>query len=105
VSAAARRSISVGSGSGGGGAAWAAKSIFSKIPEKISFIYPQYPKNSDDLFLVIKALRFADEQTMLAGSESDLQIMMGRLNMVSVNYNMKINTKNTKVMRVRKGSE
>src|SRR6218665_654554 len=30
---------------------------------------------------------------------------MDRLNMVSVNYNMKINTKNTKVMRVSKGSE
>src|SRR6218665_201403 len=45
---------------------------------------------------------------MLAGSESDLQRMMDRLNMVSVNYNMKINTKKlkrTKVMRVRKGSE
>jgi len=40
---------------------------------------------------------------MLAGSESDLQRMMNRLNMVSVNYNMKINTK-TKVMRVSKGS-
>src|SRR6218665_2647567 len=42
---------------------------------------------------------------MLAGSESDLQRMMGRLNMVSVNYNMKINTKKTKVLRVSKGSE
>ena len=42
---------------------------------------------------------------MLAGSESDLQRMMDRLNMVSVNYNMKINTKNTKVLRVSKISE
>src|SRR6218665_2531641 len=42
---------------------------------------------------------------MLAGSESDLQRMMNRLNMVSVNYNMKINTKKTKVLRVIKGSE
>src|SRR6218665_2289129 len=42
---------------------------------------------------------------MLAGSLSDLQRMMDRLNMVSVNYNMKINTKKTKVLRVRKGSE
>ena len=42
---------------------------------------------------------------MLAGSESDLQRMMDRLNMVSVNYNMKINTKETKVLRVSKGSE
>src|SRR6218665_3600556 len=44
---------------------------------------------------------------MLAGSESDLQRMMDRLNMVSVNYNMKINrpTKKTKVLRVSKGSK
>ena len=42
---------------------------------------------------------------MLAGSESDLQRMMNRLNMASVNYNMKINTKKTKVLRVSKGSE
>src|SRR6218665_1142302 len=39
---------------------------------------------------------------MLAGSESDLQRMMDRLNMVSVNYNIKINrpTEKTKVWRV-----
>src|SRR6218665_2088976 len=49
---------------------------------------------------IIKALRFADDQATLAGSESDLQRMMDRL---SVNYNMKMNTKkNTKVMRVSK---
>src|SRR6218665_921721 len=54
---------------------------------------------------IIKALRFADDQAMLAGSLSDLQRMMDRLNLVSVNYNMKINTKKTKVMRVSKGSE
>src|SRR6218665_2302360 len=42
---------------------------------------------------------------MLAGSESDLQRMMHRLNMVSVNYNMKINSKKTKVLRVSKGSD
>src|SRR6218665_392676 len=42
---------------------------------------------------------------MLADSESDLQRMMDRLNMVSVNYNMKINTKKTRVLRVSKGSE
>src|SRR6218665_2899824 len=42
---------------------------------------------------------------MLACSESDMQRMLHRLNMVSVNYNMKINTKKTKVLRVSKGSE
>ena len=33
--------------------------------------------------------------TNASGHESDLQRMMNRLNMVSVNYNMKINTKKT----------
>ena len=42
---------------------------------------------------------------MIAGSLSDLQRMMDRLNMVSVNYNMKMNTKKTNVLRVSKGSE
>src|SRR6218665_428959 len=42
---------------------------------------------------------------MLAGSLSNLQRMMDRLTMVSVNYNMKINTKKTKCLRVSKGSE
>src|SRR6218665_3856130 len=42
---------------------------------------------------------------MLAGSVSDLQSIMDRLTMVSVNYNMKINTKKTNVSRVTKGSE
>src|SRR6218665_1402385 len=42
---------------------------------------------------------------MLAGSESDLQRMMDRLNMLTVNYNMKINTKKTKVLRVSNESE
>src|SRR6218665_3439796 len=42
---------------------------------------------------------------MLAGSLSDLQRLMDRLTMVSVNYNMKINTKMTTVLRVSKGPE
>ena len=42
---------------------------------------------------------------MLAGSLSDLQRMMDRLTMVSVNYNMKITTEKTNVLRVSKGSE
>ena len=54
---------------------------------------------------LVKALKFADDQAMLAGSEYDLQRMMDRLNMVSVNYNMKINTKKTKVMKISKGTE
>ena len=42
---------------------------------------------------------------MLAGNLSDLQRIMDRLTMVSVNYNMKINTKKTNIFRVGKGSE
>ena len=41
----------------------------------------------------------------IGGSLSDLQRMMDRLTMVSVNYNMKINTKTTNVLRVSKGSK
>jgi len=54
---------------------------------------------------IVKALRFADDQAMLAGSEYDLQRIMNRLNMVLVNYNMKINTKKTKVMKISKRTE
>ncbi|PGH37471.1 MAG: hypothetical protein CRN43_21000, partial [Candidatus Nephrothrix sp. EaCA] len=49
---------------------------------------------------IIKALRFADDQAMLAGSEYDLQRMLDRLNRISAEYNMKINTKKTKVMKI-----
>ena len=43
---------------------------------------------------------------MLAGILSDLQRMMDRLNMVSVNYmKIHVNTKKTNVLRVSKGSE
>jgi len=38
---------------------------------------------------IVRALRFADDQAMLAGSEHNLQRMMDQLNMVSMNYNMK----------------
>src|SRR6218665_3426263 len=51
---------------------------------------------------IIKALRFADDQAMLAGSEYDLQRMLDQLNRISAEYNMKINTKKTKVMKIGK---
>jgi len=54
---------------------------------------------------LVKSLRFADNKAMLAGCECELQRMMDHLNMVSVNYNMKINTKKTKVMKISKGTE
>ena len=52
-----------------------------------------------------KALRFADDQAMLAGSQKGLQKMMDRLNKISKEYDMKINIKKTKIMRISKGKE
>src|SRR5688572_8499115 len=51
---------------------------------------------------LVKALRFADDQAMLAGREDELQKMMDRLNTVSIQYKMKINIKKTKVMKISK---
>jgi len=41
---------------------------------------------------LITALRFADDQVMVAGTEDDLQRMMDRLNKTTTEYGMKINT-------------
>src|ERR1700733_2159742 len=49
---------------------------------------------------MIKALRFADDQAMLANKEEDLQHMMDELNRISKEYGMKINTRKTKVMKI-----
>jgi len=49
---------------------------------------------------LIKALRFADDQTMVADKEDDLQRMMDSLNKTTTEYEMKINTKKTKVMKI-----
>jgi len=46
---------------------------------------------------LVKALRFADDQAMLAGREDELQKMMDRLNTVSIQYKMKINIKKQKL--------
>src|SRR6218665_2916286 len=73
--------------------------FFSRIHDKISF----YPQNILMNFFSHQSFEVC-RLPMIAGSESDLQRMMDRLNMVSVNYNMKINTKKTKVLRVSKGS-
>jgi len=40
---------------------------------------------------LIKALRFADDQAMLATTQEGLQRMMDQLNLTSGKYNMKIN--------------
>jgi hypothetical protein len=54
---------------------------------------------------LVKALRFADDQAMLAGTQKELQRMMDRLNMISTEYDMKINIKKTKAMRISKGGK
>ena len=54
---------------------------------------------------LIKALRFADDQAMVAGKEDDLQKMMFRLNKTTTEYGMKINTKKTKVMKINRVEE
>ena len=51
----------------------------------------------------MKALRFADDQAMLASTQEGLQKMMNRLNKISMEYDMKINIKKTKIMRISKG--
>ena len=54
---------------------------------------------------MVKALRFADDQAMMAGSQEGLQLMMDRLNSISMDYDMKINIKKTKVMKISKRGE
>jgi retron-type reverse transcriptase len=52
---------------------------------------------------IIKALRFADDQAMMAGSQGGLQKMIDKLNRISMEYDMRINIKKTKVMRISRG--
>ena len=51
---------------------------------------------------LLKDIRFADDQGMVAETEQGLQNIMNRLNAVSKEYDMKSNKKKTKVMRVSK---
>ena len=52
----------------------------------------------------MKDVRFADDQGMVADSESGLQRLMDGLVRIAKQYDMTINVKKTKVMRVsRKG--
>ena len=52
--------------------------------------------------ILVPALRFADDQAMLANKERDLQKIMDKLALVSEEYGMKINIKKTKVMVISK---
>src|SRR6218665_602216 len=53
---------------------------------------------------LVKDVRFADDQGMVAGSEGGLQKLMDGLNRMAKEYDMKVNIKKKKVMKVsRKG--
>src|ERR1043165_1859263 len=54
---------------------------------------------------LIQALRFADDQAMLATTQEGLQRLMNQLNLISMKYNMKINIGKTKTMRIGRGEE
>ena len=49
---------------------------------------------------IVQAVRFADDQAMVANSNAGLQRIMDNLNETSKEYGMKINLKKTKVMRI-----
>ena len=49
---------------------------------------------------IVQAVRFADDQAMVANSNAGLQRVMDKLNETSEEYGMKINLKKTKVMRI-----
>src|ERR1041385_8029291 len=49
---------------------------------------------------LVKDVRFADDQGMLASTEGGLQEMMDSLTKVAEKYDMKINVKKTKVMKI-----
>ena len=51
---------------------------------------------------LVNAVRFADDQAMVAGSNAGLQRIMDALNQTSERYGMKINIKKTKAMRMSK---
>jgi len=50
--------------------------------------------------LLVKAVRFSDDQAMVSSSKSGLKRIIDALNKTLNDYGMKINTKKTKVMRV-----
>ena len=53
----------------------------------------------------ITNIRYADDTVIIAETEEDLQDMINAINLVSNQYNMKINRKKTKVMIIEKNQE
>ena len=50
--------------------------------------------------VLIPAIRFADDQAMVSHTVRELQVIMDALQDTSEKYNMRINTKKTKIMRM-----
>ena len=50
--------------------------------------------------VLIPAIRFADDQAMISHTVRGLQVIMDALQDTSEKYNMRINTKKTKIMRM-----
>jgi len=46
---------------------------------------------------IVSALRYADDNAVVASTQKELQNLMDRLNTVTKKYGMKINVKKTKV--------
>ena len=53
----------------------------------------------------IKEVRFADDQAMVANTERGLQKLINSLNLKAKDFNMKINVKKTKAMRISRSGE
>ena len=49
---------------------------------------------------LVNAVRFAENQAMVANSNAGLQRIMNALNKMTEDYGMKINFKKTKVLRI-----
>ena len=50
--------------------------------------------------MLIKAIRFKDDQAMVSHTVRGLQVIMDALQATSEKYNIRINTKKTKIMRM-----
>ena len=54
---------------------------------------------------LLRDKKFADDQEMVAGTEKGMQKILNRLNETAKQYNIKINVKKTKVMKMANNGE
>ncbi|KAG1662043.1 Protein pellino [Nymphon striatum] len=73
-------------------------SISYTLSRNQAIIVEYSPDETTDMFQV--TVRFADDTALVASSESDLQMMMDKLNAIVELYGMRINEKKTKVMKI-----